>query len=212
MEAIMGFPHFHKRHWHFGKGFGRRGPFGGGDWGDEGPGRRRQPRGDIKFALLDLIKEQPRHGYDLIKTLEERSGGFYRPSPGVVYPSLQLLEEEGSVTSEVVDGKKVYTITDAGRQQLEQRDFEPMHERGAHFGPPHQHGGRGEKGWQWRGPGMGSPQLMALQQAWMALSATVMQAARFGKPEQVEAVQAVLNKANQEIHAILANPERPKTL
>jgi DNA-binding PadR family transcriptional regulator len=136
----MDFPHFHKRHHpHFGKGFGRRGPFGGGDWDGEFGGRKRQPRGDIKFVLLELIKEQPRHGYELIKILEERSGGFYRPSPGVVYPSLQLLEEEGSVTSEVIEGKKVYTITDAGKRLLDERNFEPPHEHGG-FGGEHHFG------------------------------------------------------------------------
>jgi DNA-binding PadR family transcriptional regulator len=201
----MGFPHYYKEKLRFAKGFGRRGPFGGGDWDGEFSGRKRQPRGDIKFVLLELIKEQPRHGYELIKILEERSGGFYRPSPGVVYPSLQLLEEEGNVTSEVVEGKKVYTITDAGKRLLDERNFEPSHEHGG-FGGEHHFGGRG----RWRG--QGTPALMDLQRTLAGLAGTVMQAARFGKPEQIEAVQAVLDKATQEIHAILAKSDRSKTL
>lgn len=196
------FPPFHRPHGHFGRGFGRRGPFGGG-WDDDGE-RKRQPRGDIKFILLELINEQPRHGYELIKTLEDRSGGFYRPSAGVVYPSLQLLEEEGNLISKEVEGKKIYTITDAGRKLLEQRNAEFMHQGGQHFGDPrHQWGGRGK--WQQR-----IPELMALRQSSVALFESVMQAARYGTPEQVEAIQALLNKANQDVHAILANPEQPK--
>src|SRR5688500_6503147 len=90
--------------------FGGRAPFGGGPFGEGG--RKRQKRGDIRVVLLQLIAEQPRHGYELIKLVEERYGGFYRPSPGVIYPTLQLLEDEGHVTSETVEGKRVYTITE----------------------------------------------------------------------------------------------------
>ena len=68
-------------------------------------------RGDLKYVILDLISEKPRHGYDIIRALEEYSHGFYAPSPGVVYPTLQLLEEMGQATVEQRDGKKVYTIT-----------------------------------------------------------------------------------------------------
>jgi len=203
----MDFPHFHKRHQHF-KGFGRRGPFGGGPWDEEGGGRKRQPRGDIKYVLLELVGEQPRHGYELIKILEERSGGFYRPSPGVVYPSLQLLEEEGNLTSQVIEGKKIYTITDAGRKELEQRGAEVMRGPGMEHGA-HPFGGRGGR-WGGRGPGMNIPQLMVLRQMSTALFESVMQVARYGTPEQIEAAQAILKKANQDVHAILANAEQPK--
>src|SRR5262249_28291667 len=109
-----------KRHQHFGRKFRGRGPFGGFGEG----GRKRQRRGDIKFILLELIKEQPRHGYELIKVLEERYGGFYRPSPGSVYPTLQLLEDEGHVRSETTDGKRIYSITEAGEKLLAEREQE----------------------------------------------------------------------------------------
>jgi DNA-binding PadR family transcriptional regulator len=74
--------------------------------------------GDLRLVALYLIEQQPRHGYDLIKAVEERSGGFYAPSPGVVYPALTFLEEAGYVTSAADGNKKLYTITDAGRAHL----------------------------------------------------------------------------------------------
>lgn len=74
----------------------------------------------MKFLFLEILKDGPRHGYEIINGLEGRFRG-YRPSPGSVYPTLQMLEEGGFVTSEMVDGKKVYTITDAGLKLLEER-------------------------------------------------------------------------------------------
>src|SRR5258708_38121964 len=106
-DGFTRFAPWMRRH-HFGHKLHGHGPFGGG-FGEGG--RKRQRRGDIKFILLELIKEQPRHGYDLIKVLEERYGGFYRPGPGTVYPTLQLLEDEGNVSSATVDGKRIYTTT-----------------------------------------------------------------------------------------------------
>jgi DNA-binding PadR family transcriptional regulator len=88
------------------------------------PGGRHGPqfgRGDLKYVILDLISEKPRHGYDIIRALEEYSHGFYVPSPGVVYPTLQMLEEMGHATVEQRDGKKVYTITEAGSRFLDER-------------------------------------------------------------------------------------------
>src|SRR5579884_2464852 len=101
--------------------FGPRGPFG--QEGPFGPGGRERffGRGDMKYALLELVQERPMHGYEMIKALEARSGGFYSPSPGSIYPTLQMLEEGGYVTSNEVEGKKVYTITDAGRALLAER-------------------------------------------------------------------------------------------
>ena len=81
-------------------------------------------KGDLKYIILDLIKDKPRYGYEIIRSLEERSHGFYSPSAGAVYPTLQMLEEMGYVTAVERDGKKVYTITDEGNRFLnEQRDF-----------------------------------------------------------------------------------------
>jgi DNA-binding PadR family transcriptional regulator len=73
----------------------------------------------VRLALLSLLEEQPRHGYELMKQLEERSGGMYRASAGTVYPTLAQLQDEGLVVSESEDGKRVYRITDAGREELE---------------------------------------------------------------------------------------------
>ena len=78
-------------------------------------------KGDLKYVILDLIKDKPRHGYEIIRILEERSHGFYAPSPGAVYPTLQLLEEMGYVELTQQNGKKVYSITDEGRQFLAER-------------------------------------------------------------------------------------------
>jgi len=78
-------------------------------------------RGDFKYLILDLLKTKPRYGYEVIRELEERFHGFYSPSPGVVYPTLQYLEDTGHVTSREQDGKKVYTITQEGLKFLEDR-------------------------------------------------------------------------------------------
>ena len=78
--------------------------------------------GEVRLALLSLLTEAPVHGYELMKQLEERSGGVYRASAGTVYPTLQQLEDEGLITSELRDGKKVYRLTDEGRRELEERD------------------------------------------------------------------------------------------
>jgi DNA-binding PadR family transcriptional regulator len=79
-------------------------------------------KGDLKYVLLELIKDTPRHGYDVIRELEEQSHGMYKPSPGVIYPTLQMLEEMGYAVSSEQEGKKVYTITAAGREVLEKKN------------------------------------------------------------------------------------------
>lgn len=108
---------------HSGRGFG---PFGfefGGRGGPGGGGFRfgRMLRdGDLRLIALALIEQEPRHGYDIIKALEERSGGFYSPSPGVVYPTLTFLEEAGYVTAASEGNKKVYSISEAGKAHLDE--------------------------------------------------------------------------------------------
>jgi DNA-binding PadR family transcriptional regulator len=103
------------------------GPFGGGPFG--GPrghrGRGRARRGDVRLALLRLLAEEPRNGYQLMQTIEERSGGRWRPSPGSVYPTLSQLEDEGLVRSTEADGARHFEITDAGREHLAERSDEP---------------------------------------------------------------------------------------
>ena len=105
------------------RGWGRlaAGVEGAENWGNMGGNfriGRMLASGDLRMVALYLIEQQPRHGYDLIKAIEEKSAGFYSPSPGVVYPALTFLEEAGYVTSHTEGNKKLYTITDEGRAHL----------------------------------------------------------------------------------------------
>jgi DNA-binding PadR family transcriptional regulator len=77
-------------------------------------------RGDLKYVVLKLLREKPMHGYEIMQALEAESGGWYTPSAGTVYPALQLLQDQGYVQSEEVGGKRVYSITAAGRAFLEE--------------------------------------------------------------------------------------------
>ncbi|KJH69486.1 PadR family transcriptional regulator [Aliterella atlantica] len=162
----------------FGKGKPNCNRRSGRGWGDE----QRTPRGDIKFILLALLAEEPRYGYQLIKELENRYSGFYRPSPGSVYPTLQLLEEGGYLTSEQVEGKRVYTITDSGRELLAGRDT------------PVDFAGRGER----------SPELNQLKEAMTELGSAVMQVARSNNLDRASRVKEILHRAKREIYTILA--------
>jgi DNA-binding PadR family transcriptional regulator len=103
----------------WGKHFGRGGQ-GGGFGGSGLPFGRFVGDGDLRLIVLALLADGPRHGYDLIKAMEERSGGFYSPSPGVIYPTLTFLEEAGHAASTAEGNKKVFAITDSGRTYLEQ--------------------------------------------------------------------------------------------
>jgi DNA-binding PadR family transcriptional regulator len=106
---------------HFRGRFGEGAEFGGrgGHWGGRFRGRIFES-GDLRFVILRLIAEKPRYGYEIIKAIEERLGGAYAPSPGVVYPTLTLLEELGYVTVTTGEGtKKLHTITDEGKAELE---------------------------------------------------------------------------------------------
>lgn len=131
---------------HPGRGHGRRGPHGHGDGPHMGRGQHRghdhrmgpgmdprmDPRfedfsikrllahGDLRFVVLLLIEEKPRHGYELIKLIEAKSSGQYAPSPGVIYPTLTYLEETGLVKTKMIDEKKQYTITADGTEHLEE--------------------------------------------------------------------------------------------
>jgi DNA-binding PadR family transcriptional regulator len=99
--------------------------FFGGPWG---AARARRPRrrqqmfesGEVKFVVLRLLKEKPMHGYEVMRALEERMAGCYSPSAGTVYPTLQMLEDEGYVRAVETDGKKVYHVTPEGERYLEQ--------------------------------------------------------------------------------------------
>lgn len=101
------------------------GPFGGPGFGPHRRGRGRARRGDVRLALLRLLGEQPRNGYQLMQAIEERSEGLWRPSPGSVYPTLAQLEDEGLIRSTEADGARLFEITDAGREHLDSRTDEP---------------------------------------------------------------------------------------
>ena len=91
------------------------------DWGYGPWGRRGRffDSGEVRIAILSLLSEGPKHGYELMKELENRSGGSYRVSAGTMYPALQQLEDEGMIVSQQQDGKRVYQLTELGRQELE---------------------------------------------------------------------------------------------
>jgi DNA-binding PadR family transcriptional regulator len=107
------------RRWrrHFGGGFSGRHGMGGGDMMRAG---RMLAQGDLRLIALALIAEQPRYGYEIIKLLEDKTAGWYSPSPGIVYPTLTYLEEAGYVTATAEGAKKLYTITDEGKAHLEE--------------------------------------------------------------------------------------------
>jgi DNA-binding PadR family transcriptional regulator len=111
----------HRRHGRFGGFGGRHGMGGFGDRGGEDMMRARRmlAQGDLRLIALALIAEAPRHGYEIIKLLEEKTADWYSPSPGIVYPTLTYLEEAGYVTASTEGSKKLYTITDEGRAYLQ---------------------------------------------------------------------------------------------
>ncbi|KAF3884547.1 MULTISPECIES: PadR family transcriptional regulator [Nostocales] len=153
------------------------------DWGNE----PRTRRGDIKFMLLGLLSERAQHGYELIKELETRRGGFRRLSPGSVYPTLQMLEEGGYLTSEQVDGKRVYTITESGRRLLsdrkEQADSRNAHDSFMESKPS---------------------ELVELRRTLTELNDAVTHIARNGNLEQANRVRDLLVQVKREIYKFLA--------
>jgi DNA-binding PadR family transcriptional regulator len=157
------------------------GPYGGG-FGPSWSRGRKARRGDIRTAVLTVLEENPSHGYEVIQRLSERSGGRWRPSAGSVYPTLQLLEDEGLVTGEERDGKRVYSITDAGRAELEER--------------------RGRSDWSppWEGDDRTGP----LREAAFSLMGAAMQAARTGNERHLAVAQDALSEARKKIYAALA--------
>lgn len=159
--------------------------FGRG-WGDE----YRTRRGDIKFLLLELLSERPSHGYDLIKEMEVRYGGFRRLSPGSVYPTLQMLEEGGYLTSEQQSGKRVYTITDQGRQLLAERSQQES----------------SDSPWDaFKNFVKGKPQeFIELRNVVGELATVVIQVARSGNVERMNRVRELLEQTKREIYIILS--------
>jgi DNA-binding PadR family transcriptional regulator len=172
--------------WRGGRGSGRgRGPFGPG--GPRRGGRAR--RGDVRAAILALLGEQPMHGYQIIQELETRSNGLWRPSPGSIYPTLQLFEDEGLVSASEVEGKRVFELTGAGRERL------------AEAGP--------EAVSPWDAVARETPaELGRLREGIHQLMAATHQVAHAGSPKQSERALEVLTEARRKIYAILAEDER----
>src|SRR5579883_3277075 len=178
---------FGKRVWRefFGPGkfpFGPEGSFGG-------EGFRFFGRGDVKFALLELLQERPMHGYEMMKALEERSGGFYVPSAGTIYPTLQMLEDRGLVISQEVNGKRVYSITDAGRAALAER-----HKEEEEFTPPWARA-FGQRG-RWN-----APEMQALRSEAMEVARLFAIAGRtaINNPEQLTRLRGLLERTRKDL-------------
>ncbi|MFF1573603.1 PadR family transcriptional regulator [Leifsonia sp. NPDC058292] len=147
----------------------------------------RMGRGDVRAAVLALLAEKPMHGYQIIREIEERSGGSWKPSAGSVYPTLQLLADEGIITAEESNGRKTYALTEAGREEA------------ADAGPAPWEGSAGT------GAGAGdSAAFGALPKAGFELAQAAAQVRRTGTPEQVEAAVTVLDEARRRLYAILA--------
>ncbi|KZS60410.1 PadR family transcriptional regulator [Mycobacterium ostraviense] len=162
----------------FGFGFGPGGPRGGWRRGGRGRGRR----GDIRAAILVLLSERPMHGYEMIQQIAERSNDLWRPSPGSVYPTLQLLDDEGLITAGASDGsKKLFELTDEGRAVAEKIDTPPWEEIADGVAPGH----------------------LELRRAMGQLIGAVMQAAHAAGAEQQQRIVDILNNARREIYGIL---------
>lgn len=172
-----------RAHHQFGRGPGfGHGPGGPPPW----KGGRRARRGDIRWALLLGLLDGPAHGYELIGRLEARTGGGWRPSPGSVYPTLQLLEDEGLVSSREEGGKRVFELTDAGRTAANKA-------------------AEGVDAGAW-GAG-GAAQQAGLQQAMGTLRLAARQIAVAGDDAQTAAAITVITEARQRLYRILAGDE-----
>ncbi|MFE5400477.1 PadR family transcriptional regulator [Streptomyces sp. NPDC056580] len=172
-----------------GPGWGPGGPgFGPGPWGPRGRGgpRGRARRGDVRASILALLKEGPRHGYEMIQEIAERSGGAWKPSPGSVYPTLQLLEDEGLIASESEGGKKLFSLTDSGRAAAEEGPDAPWEEA--------------SRGVDWEALG-------EIRQAGMGLMQAFGQVWNTGTKEQRDKAVAVLNDARKKLYLILADED-----
>lgn len=170
-----------------GPGFGPGGPGFGPGFGPGGPGGRRgrRPRGDVRNAILLLLAEQPMHGYQLMEAIAARSDGRWRPSPGAVYPTLNLLEDEGVITLTQSAGRRMAELTEAGRALVEQESAgwpDPFATEGAEPGVDL----RGELG---------------------LLHEAVRSVARGGTVEQQGRAAQILTEARRSVYRLLAGDE-----
>ncbi|MER7306287.1 PadR family transcriptional regulator [Streptomyces griseoluteus] len=169
-----------------GPGFGGPmfgGPGFGGGRGRGGP-RGRARRGDVRASILALLKDRPMHGYEMIQEIAERSGGAWKPSPGSVYPTLQLLEDEGLIVSESEGGKKLFALTEAGRTAAEEGPDAPWEEA--------------SRSVDWEA-------LSEIRQAGSGLMEAFGQVWKTGTEEQRVKALAVLNDARKKLYLILAD-------
>jgi DNA-binding PadR family transcriptional regulator len=140
----------------------------------------------VRVALLMLLAEEPRNGYQLMQAIEDRSGGRWRPSPGAVYPSLAQLEDEGLIRATERDGTRVFEITDAGRQHLEQQDDQT---------PP------------WAADD--EPEAFAdLRSQMKQTGIAAMQVAHAGKEDQIARAAQALSEARRKMYLILAEDDQ----
>ena len=154
-----------------------------------GASRGRAPRGDVRTAILLLLAEEPMHGYQLMQAIADRSGGTWTPSPGAVYPAISLLEDEGLVTVTAESGRKLVTLTDAGRDQIESR----------RQGWPDPFAGA-------PGRGAGADLRGLLEQ----LHGAARQVGRTGSDAQIAAAATILGEARRALYLLLAEgPETP---
>jgi DNA-binding PadR family transcriptional regulator len=171
-------------------GFGRPGGYGGhgGFRGGHGGRRRRMRRGDVRAAILLLIEEEPRNGYQVIQEIEARSEGAWRPSPGSVYPAFQLLADEGLVIGESRDGGNIFQLTDAGRTYVEEH--------------------RAELGSPWTLAGEGVPEgVRELGKLLLQVGIAVKQVMHAGSETQAAEAAAVLAETRRSLYRILAEDE-----
>ncbi|MFF6915116.1 helix-turn-helix transcriptional regulator [Streptomyces sp. NPDC012466] len=162
--------------------------FGPGPWGGRGRGgpRGRARRGDVRASILALLKDRPMHGYEMIQEIAERSGGAWKPSPGSVYPTLQLLEDEGLIVSASEGGKKLFSLTEAGREA-------------AGEGP--------EAPWEEASRGVDWEALGEIRQAGFGLMEAFGQVWKTGSKEQREKALGVINEARKKLYLILADED-----
>ncbi|KQP55353.1 PadR family transcriptional regulator [Agreia sp. Leaf283] len=144
----------------------------------------RMGKGDVRAAVLSLLAEQPMHGYQIIREIEERSGGSWKPSAGSVYPTLQLLSDEGLVSAEESNGRKTYALTDAGRQVVDTDGTSTP--------------------WASTDTKDDGPSFGALPKSGVELAQAAAQVGRTGTPEQVQQAVAVLDDARRRLYSILA--------
>ena len=145
----------------------------------------RARRGDIQIAVLALLNERPMHGYQIIQELAERSGGAWTPSAGSVYPTLQLLEDQGQVVSEQIDGKRVFTLTEEGKTRADALpDKQPWVDSAGEA--------EAERG---------------LREAFVGLVGATHQVARAGSSEQIAKAVVLLNEARRQMYVMLAGDE-----